>query len=188
MKQLCIILVGIMVFMGSCEKGEQFNIRPENSTIISDDMSIENGLLKFTSKESYNRVLESIKKDSKEFDVLRKLLLKNGFEPLEMLYSSLDEKTINPILETRIVPDNLKSYLKIIPLNDNDFELVETISGSWLKLILNKNLSFVIGDGLLTIDGSELTLVENYKIPTSSKYRYKIVGEPDAKKKYEKYK
>ncbi|MFT6204028.1 MAG: hypothetical protein ACI9V1_002702 [Spirosomataceae bacterium] len=168
-----------MFFVASCDKGEQFNIRPENATVISDDMSIENGVLKFTSKDSYNRVLESIKMDTKEFDVLKNLLLKNGFEPLEMLYSNLDEKTINPILETQletqVVPDNLKSYLKIIPLNDNEFELVETVSGSWLKLILNKNLNFAIGDGLLTINDGEITLIENYKRPTSSKYSYKIM-------------
>ena len=183
MRKLFVLLLLTVFAFTSCDKGEQFNMRPENITPITEEISIENGVLRFKTIDAYNDVLEKIKKDSKEFEKFRKILLSNGFEPLEMVYANLDEKTVQKILETQVVPDNLKAYLQITAINDKEFELNETIQSSWLKLILNKNLNFSIGDGLLTIQGGEITLVDNYKRATSSKYTYKIENSMEDSKK-----
>lgn len=161
--------------MSSCEKEGKFPLGFESSiTTVTSDISIVNGVLTFKSFDAYSNILKSIKDNPLEYEKLRKLLLLHGFEPVEMVYSNLDEKIIDPILKSRIIPDHLKPYLKLEPLGNDQFELVETVQGRWLNLILNKDLNFAIGKGLLTVNGDHIIFIDNYTSPTATESKHRI--------------
>lgn len=146
MKRLCILLLGVLFFASSCESESIETLKPLNVISLGDGISIENKVLKFKDNESYLLAQEKMIHDPKFIAALDQKLKVNGFKSLNTFYENVDRKSIEQILISNTVSESLNAYFRIVKEDSENYELLESIKGNWLRVILNEERTFSIGE------------------------------------------
>jgi|GEM_PF-4976812 len=147
-----LLLLSSLLFFFACE-------RKENMPNPKDDLTVEDGVLRFSSIDMFEKTLSLLQKDQSALDEWEKRF--PGFTSMRTAFNNLTEEDIVKISTTGSTK-GYEGYLSLIGEGENR-EAVMNTDDNLLGTVLNKEGIVFIGEDMYKVTYQKLIKVGDYK-------------------------